>query len=307
MELPDWMRTRVRPEPLAAKHTRRRSRRSFVRRAVGAFARLLEEMLVSEKMAKAPGLLQSLDARVKVLGLVGLIVIATLLQRPVALGLAYALSLLLGFASRLPLSRLARVWLAVPLFSAAIIAPATLNVITPGPALLVLWHPAHHHFGPWALPPAVTITTSGIAVASRFLLRVGVCVTLAHLLTATTRPDRLLHGLRALGVPRIFVLLLGMMERYLTVFLRSAQEIHLARLSRTGTLGSTRQEQAWVAAGIGSLLRRTQALGQAVFHAMLSRGYTGEARLLDPPRWRSEDWSFLGGIACLAILLLRAG
>jgi cobalt/nickel transport system permease protein len=58
---------------------------------------------------------------------------------------------------------------------------------------------------------------------------------------------------------------------------------------------------------MGSLLRRTQALGQAVFHAMLSRGYTGEARLLDPPRWAAQDWSFLGGTACLAALLLRLG
>jgi hypothetical protein len=40
---------------------------------------------------------------------------------------------------------------------------------------------------------------------------------------------------------------------------------------------------------------------------MLSRGYTGEARLLDPPRWRAQDWSFLGGVACLAFLLVRVG
>jgi energy-coupling factor transporter transmembrane protein EcfT len=199
------------------------------------------------------------------------------------------------------------VWLAAPLFSAAIIAPAILNVITPGPAVVTLWHPAQDHFGPWALPPAITITGSGLMVAGRFLLRVGVCVTLAHLLAATTRPDRLLQGLRALAAPRVFVLLLGMMERYLSLFLRAAQEIHLARLSRSAGVGSTRQEQAWVAAGMGSLLRRTQALGQDVFHAMLSRGYTGEARLLDPPRWRGQDWSFLVAMACLAFVLLQIG
>ena len=305
MELPDWMRTRTRPEPLPP--PRRFRRQSFVRRAVGGFARLLEEMLANERTAEAPGLLQSLDPRAKVLGLIGLIVVATFLQQPAALALAYALGLLLGALSLLPASRLLRVWLAVPLFSAAIIAPATLNLVTPGPAWLVLWHPAHDHFGPYALPPAVTITLPGLVVAGRFLLRVAVCVTFAVLLTATTRPDRLFQGLRGLGVPRVFVLLLGMMERYLTVFLRSAQEIHLARLSRTAGTGPPRQEQAGVAAGMGSLLRRTQSLGQAVFHAMLSRGYTGEARLLDPPRWSAQDWSFLGGGACLAFLLVQVG
>ncbi|MFB3880858.1 MAG: cobalt ECF transporter T component CbiQ [Armatimonadota bacterium] len=305
MDLPDWMSSRARPA--VAARSRRRSRPGFVRRAVGAFARLLEEMLTNEGTAEAPGLLQALDARAKVLGLVGLIVIVTLLQRPISLALACGLGLFLGFASRLPLARLARVWLSAPLFTAAIIAPATLNLITPGPPLIALWHPAHDHLGPWALPPAITITTSGLALAGRFLLRVGVCVTFVHLLAATTRPDRLLQGLRALGAPRIFVLLLAMMQRYISVFVRSAQEIHLARLSRTTSLGTTRQEHAWVAAGMGSLLRRTQALGQAIFHSMISRGYTGEARLLAAPRWGTQEWSFLAASACLAILLVRIG
>jgi cobalt/nickel transport system permease protein len=305
VELPNWMQTRTRPEP--ARLPRRRLRPTFLRRAVSAFARLLEDMVSNERTAEAPGLLQSLDARAKVLGLVGLIVVATLLQRPAALALAYGLGLLLAVFSRLPARRLAKVWLAVPLFSAAIIAPATLNLVTPGPPVLVLWHPAHDHLGPYALPPMVTITAPGLVIAGRFLLRVGVCVTLAFLLVATTRPDRLFHGLRGVGVPRLFVLLLGMMQRYLSVFLRAAQEIHLARLSRTAARGPTRREQAWVAAGIASLLRRTHSLGQAVFHAMLARGYTGEARLLDPPRWTAQEWSFLGGIACLSFLLLRIG
>lgn len=297
----------MRPQPLPQREKRLRSRPSFLRRAVGAFARLLEAALGKEETAEARGLLQSLDPRAKVLGLMGLLVVVTLLHRPLAMGLALALSLLLGLASRLPAWGLARVWLAVPLFSAAIIAPAVLNVITPGPAVAVLWYPSSDHLGPWALPPALTITSSGLVVAGRFLLRVGVCVTLAHLLAATTRPDRLLQGLRILGAPRVFVLLLGMMERYLSLFLRAAQEIHLARLSRSAGVGSTRQEQAWVAAGMGALLRRTQALGHEVFHAMLSRGYTGEARLLDPPRWKGEDWSFLVAMACFAFVLLRLG
>jgi len=306
VELPQWMQTRASPEPVSGR-ARRSSHPSFLRRAVGGFARVLEEMVSNEKSAEAPGLLQSLDARAKVLGLAGLIVVATLLQRPASLALAYGLALLLGVASRLPVSRLLRAWLTVPLFSAAIIAPATLNLVTPGPPVLALWHPAHDHFGPWALPPVIAVTAPGLALAGRFLLRVGACVTFALLLAATTRPDRLFRGLRALGAPRAFVLLLGMMERYLSAFLRSAQEIHLARLSRTATLGSTRQEQAWVAAGMGSLLRRTQALGAAVFQAMLSRGYTGEARLLESPRWGAQEWSFLGGVAGLAVLLLRLG
>jgi cobalt/nickel transport system permease protein len=306
MALPTWMRKGTRP-PSNVQDNPRRLRPRLLRRALGGFTRLLEELLTHEKNAAAPGLLQSLDARVKVLTLIGLIVVATLLQRSLALLLLLTLSLLLGAASRLPLRRMARVWLVVPLFSAAIITPATLNIITPGPSLLTVWPFTHSHFGPWALPEALTITAPGVALAFRFLLRVTVCVTLAYLLAATTRPDRLFQGLRSLGAPRIFVLLLGMMERYLSVLLQSAQEIHLARLSRSANLGSVRQEQAWVAAGIGSLFRKTHALGQEVFRAMLSRGFTGDSKLLEQPRWGAQDWSFFAGIGCLAFVLVQIG
>lgn len=304
MELPAWMGSGGHTASMPGRVGRRPS---FVRRAAGRFARLLEEMLANEQTALAPGLLQSLDARAKILGLLGLVVGVTLLQQPLSLGLACALGLLLASLSRLPLRRVLRLWLVVPLFSGALILPATLNLVTPGPALLLLWRPAGLHFLGWPLPPTVAVTAPGLVVAGRFVLRVGVCVTLALLLTATTRPDRLLHGLQALGVPRLFVMLLAVMQRYLLVLLQAAQEIHLARLSRTVAPGSTRQEQAWVAAGMGSLLRRTQALGEAVCHAMVARGYTGQVHLPARPRWTSADWSFLAAVACFITLLLRVG
>jgi cobalt/nickel transport system permease protein len=127
------------------------------------------------------------------------------------------------------------------------------------------------------------------------------------LLTATTRSNRLLRGLRGLGVPVLFVMLLSMMERYLTVFIRAAEEIHLAKISRSITVGTLRQEQAWVAAGIGALFRRTQALGNVVYLAMISRGYTGEVYLLDEPCWQVTDWAFLLITAGLGTIWLVMG
>jgi cobalt/nickel transport system permease protein len=307
MELPQWMRTRARPEPARCQWSRFHPSPRFLHRALGSFARLFEALLTNERTASAPGLLQSLDARAKTLGLTGLIVLATLLQRSGSLVMLLLLSIILAFASRLPLRQVARVWLVVPLFSLAIITPAILNIITPGTPLVTLWTFSRSHLGPWALPEALTITAPGLMLAFRFLLRVTVCVTLAYLLTATTRPDRLFQGLRALSAPRLFILLLGMMQRYLTVLLRSAQEIHLARLSRSANLGSTRQEQAWIAAGIGALFRKTHTLGEEVFHAMLSRGFTGEIKLLAQPRWTLQEWSFLLGIACLAFWVVQLG
>lgn len=269
--IPQWMRPSttsedwlISPLPKGSK-----ARVGAARRAAGAFARLLADMLSNEQTASAPGLLQRIDPRLKVIGVIALVVLATLLRSIEALALFCAAGIVLAAMSGIPAAKLARVWLIAPLFSAAILVPAALNVVTPGYPVLVL-----HASG-----PMLAVTDAGLVVAGRMILRVAVCVSLVLLLTATTRPEQLFKALRALGVPVVFVMLLGMMERYLWVLARAAEEIHLAKVSRSITRGSVREEQAWVAAGMGSLFRRTRKLGHEVYLAMISRGYTGEVHL----------------------------
>lgn len=271
--VPQWMRPSTTSDdwhrsPLAS--AGRKARMGAARRAAGAFARLLADMLSDERTASSPGLLQRFDARIKVVGVLALVVGATLLRDIGSIAALYAVCLLLAALSRIPAKRLARVWLIAPLFSAAIMIPAALNVVTAGSPILILHRSS----------PMLAVTDAGLIVAARMVLRVGLCVSLVLLLTATTRPERLFKGLRALGVPVIFVMLLGMVQRYIWVLARAAEEIHRAKVSRSITRGSVREEQAWAAAGIGSLFRRTRVLGHEVYLAMISRGYTGEVHLL---------------------------
>lgn len=277
---------------------------SLARRALNSLTRVLGGVLGAETLASRAGLLQGLDARAKLLGLLGLVVVATLLQSLAGLAAGYAVCLALAAASRVPAKRLAAVWLAVPLFSAAALLPATLNLISGGEPVWTLWRGP---LGPWHLPDGLAVTDAGLLVASRMVLRTGVCVSLALLLTATTRPQRLLRGLRMLGLPQVFVMVLLMMERYLAVLVRAAEEIHLAKLSRSIAPGSLRQEHAWVASGVGSLYRRTQSLGEEVYLAMIARGYAGDVHLLEEPRWRAADWVFLAAMAGTGAVLLLLG
>jgi cobalt/nickel transport system permease protein len=187
------------------------------------------------------------------------------------------------------------------------ILPACLNIVTDGAPLLTLWRLGPDaHFGPWDLPAAITITTPGLEVAARFLLRVLTCVTLAFLLVATTGPDELLNGLRRLGMPRAFAMVLTMMHRYTVVLLRAAQEIHLAKLSRSMGAVSLSGEQRWVATGMGSLFRRTRHLADEVHEAMLSRGYDGDLQVAAPARWRLRDGLLVNAALLLSAALLLA-
>ena len=83
------------------------------------------------------------------------------------------------------------------------------------------------------LPSKLAVTDAGLVVAARFILRAAVCVSIVALLTATTQRVKLFRGLRMLGVPQIFVTLLSMMERYIGVLVICAEEIHLAKISRS--------------------------------------------------------------------------
>jgi cobalt/nickel transport system permease protein len=298
--LPEWYNQRAQCSVAAAPWPTARAGLAL-RRAVAAFGEAL-----AREVAGAPSRpgswLSRLDARSKTAAAVVLIVVVTFLHSLWLIGAMLAVTLTLSLTNGIDGRRLGRVLLGAPLFSLLVILPATLNLVTDGPPLLALWHPGPGaRFGPWELPAVIAITRPGVIVAARFLLRVLSCLTLAFLLVATTGPDDLLNGLRRLGMPRAFGMVLTMMQRYVGVLLRAAQEIHLAKISRSIAAGPLRGEQAWVAAGMGSLFRRTRRLAEEVHEAMLSRGYDGDLQVAAPARWGLRD-----GLLVIAALLLSA-
>lgn len=304
LTLPDWYSSSAPDRALPQSRVRRRASLP-VRRALASLA----EVIARELSTPADGSwLASIEPRAKIAGVLLLIVSATLLQKPWSLLALFAVALTLAILGRLAAPRLMRVWLGVPLFSLAIILPATLNIVTHGPAVLTLWHFAPgSRFGPWALPEALTITQTGLVVAGRFVLRSLTCVILVLALVATTDPSALLNALRRLGMPRVFGMVLTMCHRYLLVLLRAAEEIHLAKLSRTITAGPLRREHRWVAAGIGMLFRRTHRLAQEVHQAMLSRGYDGELQVKPARgRLRPAEWAWMSAVTLVVAGLALA-
>ena len=101
-------------------------------------------------------------------------------------------------------------------------------------------------------------------------------------------------------MPRVFGMVLTMAHRYLAVLLRAAEEIHLAKISRTISAGSMRNEQRWAAAGIGILFRRSHKLACEVHNAMASRGYDGDPQVRFRPAISARDMTCLAGAIVLA-------
>jgi cobalt ECF transporter T component CbiQ len=259
-----------------------RRRGSFVERTLAGSADLLRQVMFSEDVAAGRGVLQRLDPRVKTIGLVLLLIAVGLVRHLGVLVAAYAFALALAVSSGLPLGFFIRlVWLFVPIFTGIVVVPATLSIVTPGHIVLTLWH--------WHGTPQ-GFTAQGLTTAALVTTRVATSVSLVVLLTLTTPWTRLLAGLRALGVPRIFILVIGVAYRYIFLLLGTVTEMYESRRARTiTTTGPDPGARRFVSASTGALFGKASHLAEEVHQAMVARGYRGNARTLQVFRLRAGD------------------
>jgi cobalt/nickel transport system permease protein len=125
------------------------------------------------------------------------------------------------------------------------------------------------------------ITRQGLDAASLFVTRVATSVSFVILLNLTTRQTALLRALRTFGIPQIFVMTLGMCYRYIFLFVEIIEHTYIAIKSRVGGNLHYKKGQRIVAWKIANLWERSQQLNEEVYNAMLSRGYSGEPKVLE--------------------------
>ena len=267
--------------------------RSPIERTLEELLRVAERSLHAEETARRGGLLQSLDARAKWVGYAGFVVAAGLARNFVVLAALFVGAVALGLLSRLRLRELAlRAWLPALLFTA----------LVGGPALfLVPGVPAS------GLPPALGVSASGVRSVGFLLLRVETITTFTLLLVLATPWARLLAALRALRVPATVVVILGMTYRFLFLLLGSAHDLFLARRSRSVGKLPPAEARKLFARTTGVLLSKTMATSQQVYLAMVSRGFSGEARLLEPLAIRGRDWVAVVASVGLSAIAIWAG
>lgn len=259
----------------------------------GRLERLTEGLLAAmehaqraDQLAARRGLLQRLDARIKLLAL-GLVLLSTLVVHQLAPVYALlGLTVLLAVASRISVRRtLLRVWLGVCLFTGLIALPAL--VLVPGDTL-------------WTLPfGQLDVTRQGAQSVLFMLGRALTASSCMSLLVLSTPWPLVLKALRSLRVPAVFVMMLGMAYRYLFLLLQSAQELFMARRSRQLAPLSRRQARHSAIATLALLFERSAQLSAEVYLAMLARGYRGQDQVLADFRTRPLDWLVLLASAAL--------
>ena len=233
----------------------------FLEKNIASAAAVLERTVASELWCRKPGFLQGLDARLKLVAFVAIILACSLTNRIPVLLCLYALATALALLSRIGVGEFTgRVWIFVPAFTVVIALPAL--VLTPGTRVA--------SFGPFA------VTHEGARTACVLVLRVSASVSYSVLFMLTTPWSSVIQALRDARLPAVVITILALCYRYLLLLLRTLAELFMARKSRVIEPFPFTKEAAFASRSGGYLFLKSLHTAEGVHMALVSRGWNEE-------------------------------
>ncbi len=146
----------------------------------------------------------------------------------------------------------------------------------------------------------------GVALGATVALKITIGVLGMVILSSTTPFPRLLLGFEKLRTPRLIVVIVSFMWRYLHVLGEQVSSMQTARAARGYSARYFWQAAASTGALVATLFVRSLERGERVYLAMLSRGYSGTmpATAVEPLALRRVDLFFLAALV-LALASIR--
>jgi cobalt/nickel transport system permease protein len=249
-----------------------------------------------DSISRRDGWLQRSDPRYVLVLLIGLVFATVFCHNIISFVSVITLANVMAATSRVPMTWYARrVWLVVPLFTIVILVPSMTSLVTPGRQ--VGWDVAF-------LGRSIYFTSEGLLYSLAFTLRVGAAVSLSVLLVATVEWSRLTRAMALLGLPATFITILDMTWRYIHLLLDSVTTMFLARKSRMAGKPTPGELRSIGTSSVAALFHRSLVESEAVYGAMVSRGYAGQARILARFRSRPGDIVFASLAIAFGLVLL---
>ncbi len=153
-------------------------------------------------------------------------------------------------------------------------------------------------------------TDFGLIRFLSILVRSWLSVQMAILLVATTQFPDLIHSFEHLRVPRVLTTIIAFLYRYLFILTYEVFRMLRARDARSAGLpgvkrgGSILWRTKVAGSMVGQLFLRSYERSDRIYNAMISRGYTGHLRTLNPHVMNRLDW-FILGISFFILILVQ--
>ncbi len=280
VKLPEWLKE-ARDEPCLADG--KDSAPGFLEKNLHGIASFFGRIIYFEGYSSRRGLLQAVEPRARILGVLALVLACAAASGAFALGAIFLVTLSIALLSKVDLSALVKRVLPSFLFTSVLVLPVFFSFVTPGEPVL----------GFSINGMEVSVTRQGAGTALFFISRVSLMASLVMLLLLTTRQTDFFRGLRQF-LPAFFVTTLFMTFRYIFVLLKVAEDSTLARKSRTFARGSLRESQDWFATRIALILKKSLSIAEEVSMAMASRGFNGKLDAIGPARMGKKDLLWVG-------------
>ncbi|MHB8174888.1 MAG: cobalt transporter CbiM [Nitrospirota bacterium] len=282
------------------------SRLSYLDKGLSHIAKVTRNSYVQWELSSRKGFFQELDARVKVIFML-LMLVAVNIRKDLPTELIIAAFIFaLALASKVGLKVMyGRVVFIGFFFGFLVALPSSLNIITPGKPILTLFH-LHEAHSVWTykIPKEVGLTAGGLFGVAMLTTRVINSVSLAMLVLFTTPFTEIMRALKTFRVPDSVLAVVNLTYKYIFIFAKTVEDMHLAKLSRTaGTLDGS-EARRWAAGRMGVIFKKTQTRCDEIFKAMLSRGFTGEMKLRGQGSMKKSDWLALLAAGAAGIILI---
>jgi len=272
---------------------------SYLDKGVHHIAKVIMTAYVQWETATRRGLFQLMDARVKALFMAFFLVVVSLKKDVPSELYVFGFVLALAAASRLDLfSFYRRVIFLGFIFGFLIALPSSLNVITKGTVVVPLISlPREYNFWVYHVPQRIGITMEGARGVAMLSMRVMNSVSLSLLVLHTTPFPEIVRALKVFRVPDAFLMVITLSYKYIFIFARTVEDMHLAKKSRLVGAASDAEATRWIAGRIALVFKRTQIRCEEIFKAMQSRGFSGDIRLRGFGRLKALDYA-----ACVSLL-----
>jgi len=241
-----------------------------------------------DKYAKGNSILHRLDARIKLITLLLLILLIVIEEKyPFRFALYGMLVFSLIVISRIPFSFIfKRTLMIIPfVFLITFSVPFIKSEVILFSVDLQLF--------------TIPVYEKGAFTFSMVIIKSLLSILCFILLLSTIRFNLLLKTFEWFKIPKIFILLMSFMYRYIFIISDQAFRMERARISRY--FGKKLFYQFKVFGFlIANLFSRSYQKGERIYNAMISRGFTGDIKTLDTFKLKSSD--IILGTALILIL-----
>jgi len=265
----------------------------FIEKGIHHLADVIKTGYLQWETASKDDFLQKIDARVKVLFLLFYVVIVSLKRDIAVQAIIGAFVFVLALTSRLNIIALyKRVLFWGFIFGFLIAFPSAFNVITPGEVILPLLQLSKHHsLWVYQIPKEIGVTKQGVDGVLMLTSRVMNSLALSLLVSYTTPFTEIIRALRLLKVPDSFLIIITLSYKYIFVFAKTVEDMHLAKKSRLAGHVSNAEARRWIAGRFAFLFKKTQLRCEEIFKAMVGRGFSDNIRLHGFRKLNLRDWS----------------